>query len=93
MLYCGALQRSNNPYIESIVEPIFSKDQKEIFAMWVWLWRKSWKRTKAMEKSTHELKAEFVYLILCERKTNSLEITVIIFKVFKKCESLIQKEF
>ena len=46
-----------------------------------------------MEKSTHELKAEFVYLILCERKINSLEITVIIFKVFKKCESLIQKEF
>ena len=32
-----------------------------------------------MEKSTHELKAEFVYLILWERKINSLEITVIIY--------------
>ena len=46
-----------------------------------------------MEKSIHELKAEFVYLILWEKKINSLEITVIIFKVFKKCKSLIQKEF
>ena len=82
MLYCGALQRSNNPYIESIVEPIFSKDQKEIFAMWVWLGRKSWKRTEAMEKSTHELKAEFVYLILWERKINSFEITVSNFKSY-----------
>ena len=41
-----------------------------------------------MEKSIHELKAEFVYLILWEKKINSLEITVIIFKVFKKCKSL-----
>ena len=46
-----------------------------------------------MEKSIHELKAEFVYLILCEKKINSCEITVIIFMVFKKCKSLIQKEF
>ena len=46
-----------------------------------------------MEKSIHELKAEFVYLILCETKINSLEITVIIFKVFKKCKSFNQKEF
>ena len=35
MLFCGALERSNNPYIESIVEPCVSKNQKEIFAMWV----------------------------------------------------------
>ena len=46
-----------------------------------------------MEKSAHELKAEFAYLILCESKTNSFEITVIIFKVFKKCKFLIEKEF
>ena len=44
-----------------------------------------------METSIHELKAEFVYLILREKKINSYEITVIIFKVFKKCKSLIQK--
>ena len=93
MLSCDALERTNNLYIESIVEPCVSKNQKEIFAMWVWLGRKSWKRAEAMEKSIHELKAEFVYLILCEKKISSLEITVIIFKVCKKCKSLIQKEF
>ena len=42
-----------------------------------------------MEKSIHELKAEFVYLILWEKKINSYGITVVIFEVFKKCESLI----
>ena len=46
-----------------------------------------------MEKSIYELKAEFVYLILWDEKINSLEITVIIFIVFKKCKSLIQQEF
>ena len=30
MLSCGALERSNNPYIESTVESCVSKDQKEI---------------------------------------------------------------
>ena len=91
MLSYAAYERINNPYIESIVEPCASKNQKEIFAMWVWLGRKSWKKAGAMEKSIHELKAEFVYLILREKKINSYEITVIIFKVFKKCKSLIQK--
>ena len=33
MLPCGALQRSNNLYIESIVEPCVSKNQKEILTM------------------------------------------------------------
>ena len=46
-----------------------------------------------MERSIHELKAEFVYLILWEKKISSLEIPVIIFKVLKKCKSLIEKEF
>ena len=35
MTSCGALERSNNPYMESIVEPCVSKNQKEIFVMWV----------------------------------------------------------
>ena len=35
MLPCGALERSNNPYIESTVEPYVFKNQKEIFAIWV----------------------------------------------------------
>ena len=34
MLSCGALERSKNSHIESIVEPCFSKNQKGIFAMW-----------------------------------------------------------
>ena len=50
-------------------------------------------RAEAVKKSIHKLKAEFVYLILWEEKISSLEITVIIFKVFKKCKSLIQREF
>ena len=36
MLYCGVLERSNNPFKESIVGPCFSKNQKEIFTVWVW---------------------------------------------------------
>ena len=36
MLSYGALERSNNPYKGSIVEPCVSKNQKEIFAMWVY---------------------------------------------------------
>ena len=35
VLSCGALERSNNPYIESIVELCVSNNQKKIFAMWV----------------------------------------------------------
>ena len=47
-----------------------------------------------MEKSIHELKAEFVYLLVWEReKFNSFEITVIIFKTYKRCKSPIQKGF
>ena len=33
MLSCGALERSNNPLIESILEPCVSENQKDIFAM------------------------------------------------------------
>ena len=68
MLSCGALERSNNPCIESIVEPCVSKNQKGIFAMWVWLERKSWKRAEAMEKSIPELKAEFVCMCVRDKK-------------------------
>ena len=35
MLSSGALERSNNLYIESIVGPCVSKNQKEIFSMCV----------------------------------------------------------
>lgn len=35
MLSCGGLERNNNPYIESIMEPFISQNQKEILSMWV----------------------------------------------------------
>ena len=35
MLSSGALERSNTPYMESIVETCVSKNQRGIFAMWV----------------------------------------------------------
>ena len=34
MLSYGALEKSDNPYIELIVETCVSKNQKKIFAMW-----------------------------------------------------------
>ena len=46
-----------------------------------------------MEKSIHELKVEFVYFCVREKKINNFEITVIIFKAYKKCKSPIQKGF
>ena len=79
MLSCGALERSNNPYIESIMEPCVYQNQTEILG------------NEAMGKSIQE----FVYLSLCEteKKNNNFEITVIIFKAYKKCKSPIQKLF
>ena len=50
MLFCGALERSNNPYIKPIVEPSVFKNQKEILGMWICLERKYWKRTGVMVK-------------------------------------------
>ena len=85
MLSCGALERSNNPHIESIVKSGVSKNENGIFAMWVWLERKSWKRAEAMEKSIPKLKAEFVCMCVGGKKT--------VFKVYKKCKSPIHKGF
>ena len=48
---------------------------------------------EAMEKSIHELKVEFVYLCVWEKKNNSFEITAIIFRAYKKFKSPIRKEF
>ena len=50
------------------------------------------KRAEAMEKNVHELKAECSSVCGTERN-NSFEITVIIFKVYKKCKSPIHKGF
>ena len=60
-----------------------------------WLgWEKILKMAEAMEKSIHELKVEFMHLCVREKlKKNSFEITVIIFRAYKKYKSPIQKEF
>ena len=34
MLSYGALERSNNPHIETIAEPCVSENWKQILAMW-----------------------------------------------------------
>ena len=52
------------------------------------------KRAEAMEKNVHELKVECSSVCGTERKKkNSFEITVIIFKVYKKCKSPIHEGF
>ena len=38
MLSCGDLERSDNPYIESIVEPCVSQDHQELKAKFDYLW-------------------------------------------------------
>ena len=46
-----------------------------------------------MEKSIHELKWNLCILCVWAKKNNSFEITVIIFRAYKKCKSPIRKEF
>ena len=47
MPICGALERSNNPYIESILESFAPKNLKEVLTMWVRSSRKSWRKDNA----------------------------------------------
>ena len=79
MLSCGALERSNNPYIESIVKPCVFKNQKGIFAMWKENPEKEMKQWKKLSLNRN--------LCLCvwERKKKKLS--------HKKCKSPIQKGF
>ena len=44
MLFCGTLERSINPDIESIVKPSVSKNQKDILAMWALIEKKTLKK-------------------------------------------------
>ena len=94
---CGALERSNNPYTESIVESCVSKNQKisdsKISSLLGFDWEENAEKgLKQWKRSNHELKAGFVYL-RARKKNNIFEITLITFKVYKKCESPIQKGF
>ena len=82
MLPCGAPERSNNPYIESIVGPCFSNNQKEIFTVWFWFWRKSWKRLRQWKKASMSRKRNLCTYVL-EKKRNSFEISVIILRYLR----------
>ena len=90
MLPCGAPERSNNPYIESIVGPCFSNNQKEIFALWFWFWRKSWKRLRQWKKASMSRKRNLCTYVL-EKKKKQLWNFRNHFKIFKKFKSLLFK--
>ena len=83
MLSCGALERSSNPYIESIVGTCFSKNQKEIFAVWVWFWRKSWIRLRQWKKVSMSRKRNLCTVVLERKKNNSFEISIIILRYIR----------
>ena len=85
MLLCRAFERSNNPYLEPIMEPGVSKDQKEILSMCVWVRRKYWKRIEAMKKGVMSWKRNLCICACVWEKKNSFEITVINSKAYKKC--------
>ena len=89
MLPCGAPERSNNPYIESIVGSCFSNNQKEIFALWFWFWRKSWKRLRQWKKASMSRKRNLCTYLLEKKKL--LWNFRNHFKIFKKCISLLFK--
>ena len=61
MLSCGALERSNNPYIESIVKPCVSKSHKE----WVW-----WEENEMKKDPWAE---SMICVYVCERKEIALK--------------------
>ena len=78
MLPCDALGRSNNPYIESIVGPSFSKNQRS--SLCGFDFERNPEKDWGNEKTIHEQKAEFVYLCVREKK-NSFKISVIILRL------------
>ena len=92
---CGSLERSINPYIESIAEPFVSQNQKEVLVMWVSLGKKFWKKAEAVEKSIHKLKAVFVYLYVCERakKVTALNLVESFLRHIRNLNLLFKKFF
>ena len=90
MLSCRTLEKSNNPYIESLEEPCVSKNQKGIFAMSIWLERKFWKIAETVENSIPEMRAKFMCMCVLKKQ---FWISCDHFKVYKKSKSPIQKGF
>ena len=66
MLSCAALERSNNSYIESIVKPCVSKNQKNLRHVGL-IGKEILKKVDAVESGKQ--KAELVYLCVREKKT------------------------
>ena len=92
MLSFGALERSNNSFIKTIVELCVSKNQKEMITMWVWLVRKSRKMAEAMKKVSLSWKRN---LCMCvwEKNITSFEITVIILCYIRNVSLWFKKDF
>ena len=82
MLSCGALER------EVTIQSVFSKNQKEIFAVWVRFWMKSWKRLRQWKKVSMSRKRNLCTCVLERKKNNSLEIYVIILRYIRNVISL-----
>ena len=60
MIFCG-----NNPYIESITEPVSSRITKRSSLCYFDWEENPEKGIRLWKKSIHELKAQFVYLSVC----------------------------
>ena len=97
MLCCGALQRNNNTYIESIMEPVFLRIRKRS-SLCGFSWEKnpekglkqwikvSWSESRICVR---------VCVCVCVRVrvrvcvcANSFDIIAITFMVYKKCKSI-----
>ena len=78
MLSCGALGRSNNPYIESIVDRVFLRI-RDLRCVGLIL-KEILKKTEAMKKLSMSRKQN-LYTCVLGRKKNSFEISVIILRL------------
>ena len=74
MLSWSALERSNNPYIASIVGPCLSKNHREIFAVSVWFWMKSWKRLRQWKKVSMSRRRNLCTCVLEWKKITALKL-------------------
>ena len=90
MLSCGALEWSNNPYIESIVEPCVSKNEKGIFAMST---ENPEKGLRQWKKVSLTWKRNLCVMWGREKKKNSFKIHVIILRYIKNVNLPFKKDF
>ena len=87
MLFSSALERSNNPHIELIVQTFLKSRYRFLLCLFDWK-ENSEKVLRQGTTCINEMK-------VCVRDTeiNSFEITIIRFNAYKKCKSSIQNGF